>query len=154
MSVPAPQAGEPWTSSPSVDSSRAASPRTTPPNSPPSSVAAAMSDFARHDGSTAAESTVRESEMTDEVRGAGGVNWRAELAAERSNLTTAARAVIADYMENWGISQAELAKRMGISSNRVAQMLSGSENLTLRNLAAVAAALHARFDLNLRARGD
>lgn len=92
--------------------------------------------------------------MPDQAYGVRGVNWSAELAAERSNLTTAVTALIIDYMENWEITQGELAKRLGVSSNRVGQMLSGNENLTLRSLATVAAALHARFDLTLRARGD
>jgi antitoxin component HigA of HigAB toxin-antitoxin module len=88
------------------------------------------------------------------MRGIHGPNWRAELATEQSNLTTAARASILDFMEQWGISQSELASRMGVSSNLVGRMLSSGENLTLPRLASVAAALHARFDLGLRIRGD
>jgi antitoxin component HigA of HigAB toxin-antitoxin module len=86
--------------------------------------------------------------------GVHSTNWCAELAAERANLATAVLVVIIDYMDCLGISQAELAQRMGVSSSRVGKILSGGENLTLRSLATVAAALHARFDLTLRARGD
>ncbi len=79
-------------------------------------------------------------------------NWRRELAAERANLTTAVTSIIDDYMKSHGISQADLAQRMGLSASRVSQILSGNENLTLRSLATVAAALRARFDIKLGSR--
>jgi transcriptional regulator with XRE-family HTH domain len=55
---------------------------------------------------------------------------------------------------NWlmterGLTRADLAARMGVSPGRVSQILGGNENLTLRTLAALAAALDARFDIGL-----
>ena len=55
---------------------------------------------------------------------------------------------------NWlmaerGLTRADLAARMGVSPGRVSQILGGSENLTLRTLAALGAALDARFGLGL-----
>jgi ribosome-binding protein aMBF1 (putative translation factor) len=134
MSVPAPQAEEPWASSPSVKASRVSS-----------------ENFVQCDGPT---TMAHEPRTSYPAHGIHSPNWRAEFAAERSNLTTAVRALIADYMEQWGISQAELAKRMGVSSSRVGKILSGTDNLTLRSLAAVAAALHARFGLTLHPKED
>jgi len=52
-------------------------------------------------------------------------------------------------MRERGISRADLAARMGVSPGRVSQILGGGENLTLRTLAALAAALDARFDFAL-----
>ena len=53
------------------------------------------------------------------------------------------------YMRQRGLTRADLAARMGVSPGRVSQILSGGENLTLRTLAALSAALQARFDLEL-----
>lgn len=55
---------------------------------------------------------------------------------------------------NWclrerGMSRADLAARMGVSPGRVSQILGGGENLTLRTLAALSAALDARLDVVL-----
>lgn len=52
-------------------------------------------------------------------------------------------------MTERGITRADLAARMGVSPGRVSQILGGSENLTLRTLASLAAALDARFDIGL-----
>lgn len=54
---------------------------------------------------------------------------------------------IAGLLESLGLSQRELARRLGVSEGRVSQILSGSENLTLRTLAAVGWALGIRFEL-------
>jgi transcriptional regulator with XRE-family HTH domain len=54
------------------------------------------------------------------------------------------------YMRERGLSRADLAHRMGVSPGRISQILSGGENLTLRTLASVAAALDARFDIELK----
>jgi transcriptional regulator with XRE-family HTH domain len=48
------------------------------------------------------------------------------------------------------ISRADLAARMGVSPGRVSQVLSGGENLTLRTLATLGAALDAHFEVELR----
>ena len=53
------------------------------------------------------------------------------------------------YMRERGLSRADLAARMGVSPGRVSQILGGGENLTLRTLAALSAALDAHFDLEL-----
>lgn len=45
------------------------------------------------------------------------------------------------------LSQKELATRLGVSEGRVSQIVNGSENLTLRSLAAVGWALGVRFTL-------
>jgi transcriptional regulator with XRE-family HTH domain len=48
------------------------------------------------------------------------------------------------------ISRADLAARMGVSPGRVSQVLSGGENLTLRTLASLGAALDAHFEVELQ----
>jgi transcriptional regulator with XRE-family HTH domain len=51
-------------------------------------------------------------------------------------------------LESIGVSQRELAARLGVSEGRVSQLLSGRENLTLRTLGALGWALGVRFELN------
>lgn len=51
-------------------------------------------------------------------------------------------------LESLGISQRELAARLGVSQGRVSQLLSGRENITLRTLGALGWALGVRFELN------
>lgn len=53
------------------------------------------------------------------------------------------------YMEQNRISQRELADRLDITPGRVSQILSGTENLTLRTLATVTAAMDAHFNVEL-----
>jgi transcriptional regulator with XRE-family HTH domain len=55
------------------------------------------------------------------------------------------------FMSENKISRADLAQSMGVSPGRVSQILSGDENLTLRTLSGVAAALGAEIELALRA---
>jgi plasmid maintenance system antidote protein VapI len=55
------------------------------------------------------------------------------------------------HMRERGLSRADLAARMGVSPGRVSQILGGTENLTLRTLAALSTALDARFDIELGA---
>ena len=54
------------------------------------------------------------------------------------------------YMTEHKVSRADLAHSMGVSPGRVSQILSGDENLTLRTLSGVMAALGANFELTLR----
>lgn len=54
------------------------------------------------------------------------------------------------YMRERKLTRVDLAHRMGVSPGRISQILSGGENLTLRTLAGVAAALDARFDVELK----
>ena len=53
------------------------------------------------------------------------------------------------HMRERGLTRADLAARMGVSPGRVSQILGGGENLTLRTLATLGAALDARFDFEL-----
>lgn len=70
-----------------------------------------------------------------------------ELARLPREMTTA----ITWYMKRRGISRRELARRLDVTPGRVSQILSGDENLTLRTLAAVCAALDAHFRVELMA---
>ena len=56
---------------------------------------------------------------------------------------------IAWYLRERGLTQTDLAERMGVSPGRVSQIMGGGENLTLRTLAALSSALDARFDFQL-----
>jgi transcriptional regulator with XRE-family HTH domain len=69
---------------------------------------------------------------------------------ELSGLITQVTNEIDWLMRENQISRADLAARMGVSPGRVSQVLSGGENLTLRTLAALGAALDAQFELELR----
>lgn len=51
-------------------------------------------------------------------------------------------------LESIGVSQRQLATRLGLSEGRVSQVLSGRENITLRTLAAMGWAVGVRFELN------
>jgi transcriptional regulator with XRE-family HTH domain len=53
------------------------------------------------------------------------------------------------YMREHKVSRADLAAAMGVSPGRVSQILSGGENLTLRTLGSVVAALGARLEVGL-----
>jgi transcriptional regulator with XRE-family HTH domain len=55
---------------------------------------------------------------------------------------------IAALLESMDISQRELAQRLSLTEGRISQILSGSENLTLRTLAAIGWALGVRFELD------
>ena len=59
---------------------------------------------------------------------------------------------IVQRMDELGINQTELARRMGVSRARVSQVLSGSDNLTLRTLVGVANALDARLSVRVERR--
>jgi len=55
---------------------------------------------------------------------------------------------VSGLLESSQVQRKELASRLGVSPGRVSQMLSGSDNLTLRSLAAVGLALGVRFELH------
>jgi transcriptional regulator with XRE-family HTH domain len=55
------------------------------------------------------------------------------------------------FMSQHKISRADLAQSMGVSPGRVSQILSGDENLTVRTLSSVAAALGAEVEMILHA---
>lgn len=69
---------------------------------------------------------------------------------ELSSLVTQITNEIDWLMHSDKVTRADLATRMGVSPGRVSQVLSGGENLTLRTLAALAAALDARFEVELK----
>ncbi len=64
-------------------------------------------------------------------------------------LTVAIGDQIAGRMQELGLTQADLARRMGVTPGRVSQILKGPDNLTLKSLVAVAHALDARFEFQL-----
>ncbi len=68
-------------------------------------------------------------------------------AFEEELLVMEATDTVAGLLESLGLSQRELANRLGVSPGRVSQILSGAENLTLRSLGALGWALGIRFDL-------
>lgn len=73
----------------------------------------------------------------------------AKIDEEMHDLVTQLTNEVTWHMRERGLTRADLAARMGVSPGRVSQILGGGENLTLRTLAALAAALDARFDLEL-----
>ena len=52
-------------------------------------------------------------------------------------------------MEERGMTQADLARAMGVSRARVSQILRGNDNLTLKSIVAVAIALDCRVEMLL-----
>lgn len=60
------------------------------------------------------------------------------------------------FMRDHGVSQQELARTLGVSEGRVSQVLSGEQNLTLKTLAGLAAALGGHFHISFErtAEGD
>jgi hypothetical protein len=58
------------------------------------------------------------------------------------------------FMTENKVTRADLAQSMGVSPGRVSQILSGDENLTLRTLSSVAAALGTEIELALRTIDD
>lgn len=67
-----------------------------------------------------------------------------------SSLITQVTNEINWYMSQRKLTRADLASRMGLSPGRISQVLSGSENLTLRTLASLAVALDGQFELELK----
>lgn len=61
---------------------------------------------------------------------------------------------ICALLQELGLSQADLAKRLGVTKGRVSQILSGRQNMTLRTLAAIGWALGVSFDLTPRPMTD
>ena len=53
-------------------------------------------------------------------------------------------------MEQQGMTQADLARKMGVSRARISQILRGNDNLTLKSIVAVAIGLDCRVDLQLK----
>lgn len=86
-------------------------------------------------------------------RSTGGAARTATLEAEHEEPGDLARLVVDEitwYMREHKVSRAQLAQAMNVSPGRVSQVLSGDENLTLRTLSGVLAALGAQVDFALR----
>jgi transcriptional regulator with XRE-family HTH domain len=58
------------------------------------------------------------------------------------------------YMREHKVTRADLAQSMKVSPGRVSQILSGDENLTLRTLSGVLAALGAECQFTLRPKDE
>lgn len=68
---------------------------------------------------------------------------------ERDSLSSQVLDQVHAFMELRGITQQALAHELGVTEGRVSQILSGDQNLTLRTLAGLAAALKAHFTVTL-----
>jgi len=73
----------------------------------------------------------------------------ARIDEELSRLITQFTNEITWQMRERDLTRADLANLMGVSPGRISQVLSGGENLTLRTLASLAAALDAHFEVEL-----
>lgn len=71
------------------------------------------------------------------------------MASELVGLSRDIAVTIDHFLRHHKVSQKDLAGAMGVTEGRVSQILSGDSNLTVRSLAAIAAALDARFVLSL-----
>ncbi|MEA2494467.1 MAG: hypothetical protein QOJ29_2378 [Thermoleophilaceae bacterium] len=91
-------------------------------------------------------------EHSEPVRVADTFDARA--AYERRSLSEQLLAAVDHFMRERNVTQLQLARELGVSEGRVSQILSGDQNLTLKTLASVAAALKAHFVVDLEpARG-
>lgn len=77
----------------------------------------------------------------------GGIEAQTEY--ELARLPREMNTAVTWYMKERGITKRELAQRLDVTPGRVSQILSGGENLTLRTMAAVCAALDAHFQVEL-----
>ena len=71
----------------------------------------------------------------------------AELAYEQELLLGGVVDVLEAVLSSLGISQRELAERLGVTEGRVSQILSGARSLNLSTLAAVGLATGVRFEV-------
>jgi transcriptional regulator with XRE-family HTH domain len=77
---------------------------------------------------------------------------QAALDYEAARLPRELTTAIAWYMDNKKprpVTRSELARRLGVTSGRVSQILSGDENVTLHTVAAVCVALGAQLETRL-----
>lgn len=72
-----------------------------------------------------------------------------ELDFAEEEAVAQAAIVIAQCLERCGMSQRELAQRLGISEGRISQILSAESNPTVKTLARVGRALGCRLQLDL-----
>jgi transcriptional regulator with XRE-family HTH domain len=71
------------------------------------------------------------------------------VAFERDHLSYQILDSVERYMQAHGWDNKELAARLGVTEGRVSQILSGEQNLTLKTLASLAAALQGHFHITL-----
>ena len=57
---------------------------------------------------------------------------------------------IVERMEELELTQADLARKMGVSRARISQILRGDDNLTLKSIVAVAIGLDCRVGMRLK----
>lgn len=79
-------------------------------------------------------------EDTPPPRAADTFEGRATM--ERASLSAQVLHLVREQMDRDQITQQELAGRMGLSEGRISQILSGNQNLTLKTVSSLAAALH------------
>lgn len=76
-------------------------------------------------------------------------SYEGRLAFERDHLSYQILDSVERYMQAHGWDNKELAARLGVTEGRVSQILSGEQNLTLKTLASLAAALQGHFHIAL-----
>ena len=74
-------------------------------------------------------------------------SFEGRAAFERDHLSNQIVDGVSNFMRSRGVSQQELAAKLGVSEGRVSQILSGDQNLTLKTLAGLAAALEGHFHI-------
>jgi len=72
-------------------------------------------------------------------------SYEGRVAYERICLSDQILDSVQEFMRQERISQQEIASRMSVSEGRVSQILSGDQNLTLKTLSSLAAALGGHF---------
>jgi transcriptional regulator with XRE-family HTH domain len=87
--------------------------------------------------------------MARKTRNTDEDSFHAQTEYELERLPRDMTTAITWYMKERGITKRELANRLDVTPGRVSQILSGDENLTLRTLATMAAALDAHFQVGL-----
>lgn len=75
---------------------------------------------------------------------------RGAEAEELARLSQQVVSAVGWRMDQLGVTRQQLAQRLGVSPGRVSQILSEDENVTLRTLAAIVAALDGHLDVALR----
>jgi transcriptional regulator with XRE-family HTH domain len=75
-------------------------------------------------------------------------------AYEQARLNGEVVSAIEWALNDQGMSREDLARKLGVSSGRIAQILSGNENLTLMTLAAIGIAVRGRFMIDLEYGGN
>lgn len=73
---------------------------------------------------------------------------------EGDSLALEVTSAVRSYLQRQGISQGQLAQRLGVTPGRVSQVLNGGQNLTLRTMEAIAEVLDARFEVALLPRSE